>query len=91
LANSATVVSEVSGVLLDLVAYWVQTLSDFDILIGKTMSGDWAKEICPLYPDGDMILHATPTSSPETLHSNFLSLSHPHPVRMTTSYILSSA
>jgi len=48
LANNATVVSEVSAKLLDLVAYWVQTFSDYDILIPKVMTCDWAKEHMPV-------------------------------------------
>lgn len=47
-ANKATVVSEVSATLLNFVAYWVQTQSDYDTLISKTMDKDWAENHKPV-------------------------------------------
>lgn len=40
--------SEVSATLLDFVAYWVQTHSDYDTLIAKAMKSDWAEDHMPV-------------------------------------------
>ncbi|KAF9642917.1 hypothetical protein BDM02DRAFT_3132771 [Thelephora ganbajun] len=64
LANNTTVVSKVSARLLDLVAYWVQTLSDYNVLMAKAMTCDWAKEHMPVLSrqGNDPTCHTTYTS-----------------------------
>ena len=48
LANISTVVSEVANTLTDLITYWVQTFSDYDILMGKVMKNEWGKVHMPI-------------------------------------------
>ena len=48
LANETTVVGDVSGTLLDFIAHWVQTPSDYEFIIAKTISKDWAKKHMPV-------------------------------------------
>jgi len=42
LANNATLVGEVASVLLQFIAYWVQTPSSYDALFAKAMPDGWA-------------------------------------------------
>ena len=37
----------VATILLDLSAYWIQTLSDYDVLVAKTVLSKWAKKHMP--------------------------------------------
>ena len=48
LANSTTLVGRVAPTLLDFVGLWVQTYSDFDVLVAKTMSADWVTQHQPV-------------------------------------------
>ncbi|KAF9646686.1 hypothetical protein BDM02DRAFT_3188658 [Thelephora ganbajun] len=66
LANNTTVVSKVSARLLDLVAYWVQTLSDYNVLVAKAMTCDWAKEHMPHPSPSPPHLVKTTTSSTQS-------------------------
>lgn len=43
LANKVTVVGDVAETLLKFTALWVQTPSDYDVLIAKSVSAQWAK------------------------------------------------
>lgn len=48
LANRATIVGEVAATLIDLAAYWVQTLSDYNVLMAKVVDRDWAAKHMPV-------------------------------------------
>jgi hypothetical protein len=48
LANKTTVVGDVATTLSDFVTLWVTTTSDYDMLIARTMSDDWAREHRPV-------------------------------------------
>ena len=47
-ASMTNVVSEISGNLLDLATYWVQSFSNYDVLMAKTFPSDWALVHMPI-------------------------------------------
>ena len=51
-ANKATVVSQIMARLADFVIHWAQTPSDYDVLIAKTMTAEWAQEHLPVLSRG---------------------------------------
>jgi hypothetical protein len=48
LAKDANLVGDVSGALLDVAAAWVQTLSDYDVLMARFIKGSWASNHLPI-------------------------------------------
>lgn len=48
MAKPTTLVGEVAVPVLDLAANWVQTLSDYDVLIAKLITRKWAKDHMPV-------------------------------------------
>ena len=48
LANQMAIVADVSATLLDFVACWVQTSSDYDVLVANTVGRDWARKHMPV-------------------------------------------
>ena len=57
-ANKATVVSRMMAKLMDFIVQWAQTPSDYDILIAKTITAEWAQEHLPvLSRDGAHVMY----------------------------------
>ena len=48
LAKDANLVGDVSGALLDVTAAWVQTLSDYDVLMARCIKSSWASNHLPI-------------------------------------------
>jgi hypothetical protein len=51
-ANKTTVVSQIMAKLLDFAVHWTQTASDYDVLVAKTMTAEWAQMHLPVLSQG---------------------------------------
>ena len=75
-ANKTTVVSQITAKLLDFAVHWTQTPSDYDVLVAKTMTAEWAQMHLPVLSQGGehhlytAYSHIEPEGKPVICHSS---------------------